>query len=138
VTAALIVSCADGRLRELLLALETRLDLTDADRLLVPGGPLALIEGQFGRRAMVDWLDLLVGSHDTGLVCLVSHEDCLAYADRLAKHAGGERRVLEGDLAEARRLIAGRYPTARVECFVVPRGHGGDATRLGTPERVAL
>lgn len=136
--AALIVSCADGRLRELLLALETRLDVADADRLLVPGGPLALIEGQRGRQAMVDWLELLVRGHDMDLVCLVSHEDCLAYAHRLAGSADDERSVLEDDLAEARRLIVGRYPGIPVECFVVPCAHGGGAGRLGAPERVAL
>ncbi len=137
-TAALILACADGRLRELLLALETRLDVVDADRLLVPGGPLALVEGQRGRQVMVDWLDLLVRGRDMGLVCLVSHEDCLAYAPRLEEHAGDERAVLERDLAEARRLIVGRYPATPVECFIVPRAHGTGAGGLGAPERVAL
>jgi hypothetical protein len=86
---------------------------------------------------MAGWLDLLIEGHDIELVCLVSHEDCLAYGGRLARSGEGERPLLERDLAEAKRLIAARYPAARVECFVVPRGHG-DLARLGPPERVAL
>ena len=86
---------------------------------------------------MVDWLDLLVGGHDIELVCLVSHEGCLAYASRLVSAGEDERRVLERHLAQARRLIAARYPDATVECFVVPRAAGVDGG-LGSPERIAL
>ena len=136
--ATLIVSCADARLRELLLALETRLGIEAADRLLVPGGPLALLEGQHGRQAMLDWLDLLLAGHDIGLACLVSHEDCLAYARRLAGRPESERATLEGDLVAAGTLLVTRYPGLRVECFVVPRGHDGDVARLGSPGRVVL
>jgi hypothetical protein len=134
---ALIVSCADGRLRELLLALETRLGVENADRLLVPGGPLALL-GQRSQATMVEWLDQLVGGHDVELVCLVAHEDCLAYSDRLAGLAGHEREVLERDLMGAKALVAGRYPSVRVEGFVVPRELGSRPGRLTAPERVAL
>jgi hypothetical protein len=134
---ALIVSCADGRLRELLLALETRLGVENADRLLVPGGPLGLL-GQRSQATMVEWLDQLVGGHDVELVCLVAHEDCLAYSGRLAGLAGREREVLERDLVGAKALVAGRYPSLRVECFVVPRELGSRPGRLTTPERVAL
>jgi hypothetical protein len=86
---------------------------------------------------MVDWLDLLIRGHDIGLVCLVSHEDCLAYADRLARATEAERRVLERDLGQAKQLIGVRYPAVRIECFVVPHGLGAKG-RLGSPERVAL
>ncbi|HJW74390.1 MAG TPA: hypothetical protein VJ787_01795 [Thermoleophilia bacterium] len=134
----LIESCADGRLRELLPALETRLGVADSDRLLVPGGPLALVRDQRERGVVLEWLDRLVDGHDIELVCLVSHEDYLAYSTRLMGIADGERKVLERDLASAERLIEDRYPSLRVECFVVPRELGRRPGRLASPERVAL
>jgi hypothetical protein len=134
----LIVSCADGRLRELLLTLETRLGIDNADRLLVPGGPLALLEGQRSHTTMVEWLDELVGGHGVELVCLVAHEDCLAYSGRLAGLAGHEREVLERDLMRAKTLVSHRHPSVRVECFVVPYEPGSHPGRLASPERVAL
>jgi hypothetical protein len=134
----LIVSCAGGRLRELLLALETRLGVDGADRLLVPGGPLAFLEDQRARATMIEWLDLLVRGHTVELVCLVAHEDCLAYSGRLEGLAGHEREVLERDLMQVKTLVAARHPSVRVECFVVPHEPGPRPGRLTTPERVAL
>ncbi len=134
---AIIVSCADGRLRELLLALETRLDLGEAHRLLVPGGPLTIVRDATERATVLRWLDLLVGDHVSQLICLVSHEDCLAYVDRVRRDGGGERGVLERDLHVAHGIVAQRYPSLVVEAYIVPRDPGARG-RLGAPERLSL
>ncbi len=136
-TAAIIVACADGRLREYLLALETRLDIDGADRLLVPGGPLAFLR-QHERTTMLGWLDMLVRVRGTELLCLVSHEDCLAYADRLADTGLTERRALERDLAQAGQVVASRFASLRIEGFIVPRDPALRPGRLSAPERIAL
>jgi hypothetical protein len=131
---AIILACSDGRLREQLLALETRLGIEGADRVQVPGGPLALLRTEHQRRSLTDWLGLLIPAHAIERICLVSHEDCLGYAPlRAAGH--DERRALERDAHAARDQLRQRLPHVVVEGYIVP--FDSTAHRFGSPERVA-
>ena len=128
----LVLACADGRLHDALLALQTRLGLEQADRLLVPGGPAALLRGEHERLSILGWLTMLVPARDVDTIVLVSHEDCLAYAAR--RVAGiDEHARLDSDLQAARELVSSRLPGATVATYLIP--YQTATGRFGSAER---
>jgi len=131
--AGLVLACSDGRLHESLLALQTRLGLDHADRISVPGGPLALLRSEHERRSLLDWLTTLVPAHDIDTIVLAAHEDCLAYTR--ARRAGvDERAAVARDLRAARDVVRGRLSGLTVPMYVVP--YDVVAARFGSAERV--
>jgi hypothetical protein len=116
----LLVSCVDGRLREVLAELETRLAAENGDRLLVPGGPLVLTDSSAEHDHVLGWLDAIVQGHGVQTIYLVAHQHCLAYQRKLGGFFYDEREVIERDLLAVKRKLGDRFFGARVECFVVP------------------
>lgn len=117
---SLLVGCVDGRLRASVRDLEMSLGVGEGDRLLIPGGPLALIvPGPEGDTAF-GWIEMLVARKAIRRIVLVSHQHCLAYQQKLGGFFHDEREIIERDLATARRLLVDRFNAVRVECYVVP------------------
>ena len=116
----LLVSCVDGRLRETLREFETRVGSEGGDRLLVPGGPLALTDRAAERDHVQGWIEAIVSGHGVRTIYLVSHQHCLAYERKLGGFFYDEREVIERDLRAVRSKLGDRLYSARVECFVVP------------------
>jgi hypothetical protein len=116
----LLVACVDGRLRETLRGLETRLGCEDGDRLLVPGGPLVLTDWAAEQDHILGWIEAVVRGHGVQTIYLVAHQHCLAYERKLGGFFYDEREVLERDLQVVQRKLSDRLFSVRVECFVVP------------------
>ena len=76
---ALFIACADGRVAAALAALQEKEGEADADRLLVPGGPLVLTRPGMERRVALDCVRTQIDLHGIRTVYLVSHQDCAAY-----------------------------------------------------------
>jgi hypothetical protein len=135
--ATLIVACVDGRLREALAQLETRLDAEACDRLLVPGGPLVLTDSAAEQGQVLGWMDTIVRGHGATTICLVAHQHCLAYQRKLGGFFHDEREIVERDLLAVQRKLGDRFFSTRVECFLVPwddqvmGGGFGDAEAIG-------
>lgn len=118
--ATLLVSCVDGRLREALAELETRLGAEDGDRLHVPGGHLVLTDSAREQGHILEWMDAIVRGHGVDTIYLVAHEHCLAYERKMGGFFHDEREVIERDLLAVRSKLGDRFFSTRVECFVVP------------------
>ncbi len=116
----LLVSCVDGRLRQTLAELETRIGADNGDRLLVPGGPLVLTDWAAEQDHVLGWIEAIVRGHGVDTIYLVAHQHCLAYQRRLGGFFYDEREVIERDLLAAQRKLGDRFFSARVACFVVP------------------
>ena len=132
----LLVCCADGRLRESLGELETRLGCEDGDRLLVPGGPLVLTEWAPERDHVLNWVESIVRGHGVQAVYLVAHQHCLAYQRKLGGFFYDEREIIERDLHAVQRKLSDRLFSTRVECFVVPWQEHLAGGGFGTAEAV--
>ena len=74
--AALIIACSDGRIADPVSRLLERLEVTDADRMFVPGGPLVLTRPGMERRVAMHCIADMVESYATRRIILVSHQDC--------------------------------------------------------------
>jgi hypothetical protein len=110
----------DGRLREALAELEIRVGAENGDRLLVPGGPLALTDSAVEQDHVLGWVEGVVRGHGVNTVYLVAHQHCLAYQRRLGGFFHDEREIIERDLLAARRKLRDRLYNTLVECFLVP------------------
>ena len=116
----LLVSCVDGRLRETLRELETRIGSESGDRLLVPGGPLVLTDSALEQDHILGWMEAIVRGHGVQTIYLVAHKHCLAYQRKLGGFFYDERNVIERDLLAVQRKLSDRLFGVRVECFMVP------------------
>jgi hypothetical protein len=117
---SLLVGCVDGRLRMMVHDLEVSLGTAHGDRLLIPGGPLALVVPGPEREAALSWIDLLVARKALRRIVLVSHQHCLAYQQRLGGFFYDERDLIERDLAAAKKLLEGRFHGVKIDCYIVP------------------
>jgi hypothetical protein len=117
---SLLVGCVDGRLRWCVHDLEVSLGIGHGDRLLIPGGPLALVAPGPERDAVFAWIEMLVARKAVRKIVLVSHQHCLGYQQKLGGFFHDEREIIERDLAAARALLTDRFNAVRVECFMVP------------------
>jgi hypothetical protein len=100
--------------------LEASLGILEGDRLLVPGGPLALLGLAPQREATLSWVELLVDKKHLQRIVLVSHQHCLAYRQKLDGSLRDEREIIERDLTRAKRLLESRFHGVRVECWIMP------------------
>lgn len=108
-----------------------------ADRLLVPGGPLALVRPGMERRVALEWVRLLVDSHAPKRIVLVSHQDCAAYERALGGLGFDQREILERDLRRVRTLLENEFPEVQISCWLIPWQEGAAGAGFGEPRRVS-
>jgi carbonic anhydrase len=134
---ALVIACSDGRIAAELVRLQKRLHAEDADRMLVPGGPLVLTATGAERRVALDCVKSIVDVNNVRQVLLVSHQDCWAYERALGGIGFDQQEILARDLRRVRTLIENQYPGVEVYCYVIPwREDGGGKAAFGEAERV--
>lgn len=133
---SLLVACSDGRVAPALDDLQRRLHIEDADRLLVPGGPLALTRTGAERRVAKDSVSQIVNFHDIRRIVLVSHQDCFAYERALGGLGFDQQRILERDLRRAKADLEHDYLGATVECYVIPWREEMEGAAFGRAELV--
>ncbi len=123
---ALFIACSDGRVAPCLSALQEAEDALDADRLLVPGGPLVLTRPGTERRVALDCIRTTIEVHNVRVVYLVSHQDCPAYDRALGGLGFDQQELLERDLLRVKTLLENTFADIEVRCFLVPwRENGG-------------
>ena len=123
----LLISCSDGRLSAALDELLRQLDAQDADRFLVPGGPLALTRTGAERRVTKDDVASIVAIHAIRRIVLVSHQDCFAYERILGGPGFDQMEILERDLLRAKTLVEQEFLGVHAECYVVSSREGEGA-----------
>ena len=117
---ALVIACSDGHISGPLNALQAVLGESDADRLLMPGGPLQLTYSGAECRVVLDWVRTQIEIHGDRTIYLVSHQDCGAYERALGGLGFDQRELLERDLCRAKALLESAYPGVDVHTFVIP------------------
>jgi hypothetical protein len=133
---ALLIACSDGGIATALDALQRRLGLEDADRMLVPGGPLVLTRPGMERRVAVQCVEGLVEAHDTRTIVLVAHQDCSAYERALGGLGFDQQELLERDLLRVKMLLENDYPRIDVRCFLIPWHENAEGAGFGEAEPV--
>ena len=133
---SLLVACSDGRVAPALDDLQRRLHIEDADRLLVPGGPLGLTRTGAERRVAKDSVSQIVNFHDIRRIVLVSHQDCFAYERALGGLGFDQQRILERDLRRVKADLEHDYLGVTVECYVIPWREGAEGAAFGRAELV--
>ena len=134
---SLLIACSEGRLTETLQRLQTRHRADGADRLLIPGGPLALTRPGMERRVALDCIRGLVEGNDIRRILLVSHQDCGAYERSLGGLGFDQREILERDLRRVRTLLETEFPGVEVGCWFVSWQENGHGAAFGEPERLS-
>ncbi len=133
---ALLVACSEGRLtRPLADFLEER-GMPEADRLLVPGGPLVLARPGMERRVALDCVRMQVDVHGIRTVYLVTHQGCAAYERALGGFGFDQQELLERDLRLVRRLLENTFSGVDVRCFIIPWRENGGGAGFGEAEPV--
>jgi hypothetical protein len=117
---SLLVACSDGGIARALDDLQGRLELGDADRMLVPGGPLVLTRPGMERRVAMQCIDGIVEAHGTRTIVLVAHQDCAAYERALGGLGFDQQELLERDLRRVKMLLENDYPHIEVRCYFIP------------------
>ena len=133
---SLVIACSDGRLADALQKFQSRRHAQDADRLLVPGGPLVLTRPGMERRVALECVRGMTEAHAVRRIMLVSHQDCPAYERALGGLGFDQREILERDLRRVRTLLENEFPEVRVDCWFIPWEENGQGAALGEPERV--
>lgn len=133
---SLLVACSDGRVAPALDDLQRRLHIEDADRLLLPGGPLALTRTGAERRVTKDSVSQIVQYHDIGRIVLVSHQDCFAYERALGGLGFDQQRILERDLLRVKADLENDYLGVSVDCYVIPWRESAEGAAFGRAELV--
>jgi len=126
----------DGRLRQALAELESRVGAEHGDRLLVPGGPLVLIDSASEQDHVLGWVEAIVRGHGVDMIYLVAHQHCLAYQRRLGGFFYDEREVIERDLLAVQRKLGDRLFGTLATCFVVPWHEQSKGGGFGKAEAV--
>jgi carbonic anhydrase len=131
---ALFIACSDGRIAASIDALQEKLEQADADRLLVPGGPLVFTRPGMERRVALDCVrtQLEVGSIRT--IYVISHQECAAYQRALGGFGFDQQELLERDLARVRRLLENTFPDVDVKTYIIPWRENGRGPAFGDAE----
>ncbi len=116
----LIIGCSDGRIAGRLQALLDDLGHPEANRLIVPGGPLPLTRPANERRATLDCVREIVDVHNVRTIFLVAHQDCAAYERALGGLGFDQQELLERDLRRVKMLLESTFPGVEVRCFMIP------------------
>ena len=128
---ALFIACADGRVAPSLAALQEKEGESDADRFLVPGGPLVLTRPGMERRVALDYVRSVVESHGVRTIYLVSHQECAAYERALGGLGFDQQELLERDLRRVKTLLETTFPGVDVHCYVIPWSENGEGAAFG-------
>jgi len=133
---ALFIACADGRVAAALAALQEKEGAPDADRLLVPGGPLVLTRPGMERRVALDWVRTQIDLHGIRTIYLVSHQECLAYERSLGGLGFDQQELLARDLQRVKALLENTFADAEVRSFIIPWRENGEVPSFGEAESV--
>jgi len=132
----LLIACGDGRLAGPLDEVLASLGVQDAERLLVPGGPLIFVRPGMGRRVAMECLTTLIESNGVRKVILLSHQDCRAYGRALGGLGFDQQEILARDLRRVRALIENAFSAVDVSCYLIPWRENGAGPRFGDAEPV--
>ena len=133
---ALFIACADGRVAAALAALQQREGASDADRFLVPGGPLVFTRPGVERRVALDCVRTQLDLHGIRTIYLVSHQDCPAYEHSLGGLGFDQQELLARDLRRVKALLENTFTHAEVRCFIIPWRENGAEPAFGEAEPV--
>jgi hypothetical protein len=133
---ALFIACSDGRVAAALTALQEKVGESDADRILVPGGPLVLTKSGTERRVALDCVRTQLDLHGIRTIYLVSHQECLAYERSLGGLGFDQQELLARDLRRVKALLENTFTHAEVGCFIIPWRENGAEPAFGEAEPV--
>ena len=133
---ALFIACADSAAAAALAALQEKEGETDADRFLVPGGPLVLTRPGMERRVALDCVRTQIDLNGIRTVYLVSHQDCPAYEHSLGGLGFDQHELLARDLRRVKALLENTFTDVEVRCFIIPWRENGAAPSFGEAEPV--
>jgi len=133
---ALFIACADGAAAAALAALQEKEGETDADRFLVPGGPLVLTRPGMERRVALECVRTQIDLNGIRTVYLVSHQDCPAYEHSLGGLGFDQHELLARDLRRVKALLENTFTDVEVRCFIIPWRENGAAPSFGEAEPV--
>lgn len=122
----LLIGCSDGRIARRLEALLGELGAPEANRMLVPGGPLPLTRPGSERRVALSCVREIVEAHDVRTIVLVAHQECAAYERALGGLGFDQLELLERDLRKVKRLLETEFSGVDVRCFVIPWREDGE------------
>ncbi len=132
----LIIGCSDGRISAAIADLQEEIGVQEADRLIVPGGPLQLTRPGMERRVAMDCIRSLVESHDVRSIYLVSHQDCTAYERALGGRAFDQKELLVRDLHRVKALLENTFSTVEVHAYFIPWVEKGEDAGFGAAEPI--
>lgn len=133
---ALIIACSDGRIAGPLSTLQEELGETDADRILLPGGPLLFTRSGVERRVALDCVSTHLEMHGNRAIHLVSHQECGAYERALGGLGFDQQELLARDLRRARTLLENAHPSVDVHAYIIPWRENGRGPGFGPAEPV--
>ena len=133
---ALFIACADGQVAASLAALQEKEGASDADRFLVPGGPLAFTRPGMERRVALDCVRTQLDLHGIRRIYLVSHQDCPAYEHSLGGLGFDQQELLARDLRRVKALLENTFTDVDVRCFIIPWRENGSVPSFGEAEPV--
>jgi hypothetical protein len=122
----LLIGCSDGRIARRLQALLVELGAPEANRMLVPGGPLPLTRPGSERRVALSCVREIVEAHDVRTIILVAHQECAAYERALGGLGFDQLELLERDLRKVKRLLETEFSGVDVRCYVIPWREDGE------------
>ncbi|HSL95399.1 MAG TPA: hypothetical protein VLA35_05730 [Thermoleophilia bacterium] len=128
-----LLACSDAVLAPALERLQLELGLTQADRLLIPGGPLLLARPGMERRVVLECLTTLVEGHGARRIVLVSHQQCSSYERALGGFGFDQQELLERDLLLVRTVIETAFPQVEVASYFIPWHEDNDVATFGEP-----
>ena len=127
----LLIGCSDGRIARRLEALLDELGHPDANRMLVPGGPLPFTRPGSERRVALSYAREIIEVHDVRRIILVAHQECAAYQRALGGMGFDQRELLERDLRKVKTLFETEFSGVDVRCFVIPWHEDGEGAAYG-------
>jgi len=122
----LLIGCSDGRIARRLEALLGDLGAPEANRMLVPGGPLPLTRPGSERRVALACVREIVEAHDVRQIFLVAHQECASYQRALGGLGFDQLELLERDLRKVKTLLETEFSGVDVRCFVIPWREDGE------------
>lgn len=119
---ALAVYCSDGRFTSHCdQLLGEHLNAPNHDRVVIPGGPGALVGHEAAAidpHGLLEDLSFLITAHELDHVVLIAHAGCAFYAKRLGIPAESRETQQRRDLEHARHLIADHAAPARIDLYL--------------------
>ena len=119
---ALAIYCSDGRFtRQCEQFIQQKLSVLRCDRLIVPGGPAALIEPDAKHCAFAS-ASFLITAHKVPRVLLIMHDDCGYYAHRREVTGSAQRESQHADLPKVAARLREIDDALRIDAYVAHIG----------------